>query len=88
VGTPCTALTRVTSHGKVSVRMSDVDTFMWAIKHVPTGNLVGNKWQRMLWKTKPTNALNSILWKYNKHTGKDADLVSIRVHITEVQEDE
>jgi len=42
---------------------------MWAIKETDTGKMVSNKWGRTLWRTKPTNALNSILWKHTKNGG-------------------
>jgi hypothetical protein len=67
--------------------MTPVDEVMWAIKHLPTGGMVGDKWGRTLWVRKPTNALNSIAWRYNRNTGKDIVLVSVRVHVKEIQED-
>jgi len=51
---------------------------MWAIKETDTGKMVSNKWGRTLWRTKPTNALNSILWKHTKNGGLTCVQVSVK----------
>jgi len=39
---------------------------MWAIKEIDTSKMASNKWGRTLWRTKPTNAMNSILFTHKK----------------------
>jgi hypothetical protein len=65
----------------------NVDITLWAIKNLKSGNLVGNKYSRNLWKVKPTNAINHLQNRYGKRDNR-LDLVPVRVRIQEVQEDE
>jgi|TARA_R110000751_G_scaffold223894_1_gene325989 hypothetical protein len=55
---------------------------MWAIKEIDTGKMASNKWGRTLWRTKPTNAMNSILFKHIKNGG----LVCVQVSVKETGE--
>ena len=67
--------------------MAKVDTIKWAIKNVDTGSMVANKWSRTLWDQKPTNAMNSVAWKYSRHTKKEANLECVRVKVIELGDD-
>ena len=63
-----------------------IDKTFWAIKNANTGGLVGNKENRTLWKQKPTNAIDTIKWKYKTYYNKDLNLVPVKVRVVEVDE--
>ena len=63
-----------------------IEVERWAIKNVSTGNIIGDKWARILWKIKPTNAMNAIIWKLRQHHIKD-ELKCVRVLVTEIEND-
>jgi len=63
-----------------------LDETMWAILNEDTGKLVGNKFSRTLWRNKPTNAINVLLFKAG-YSGINLNLKAIQVRITEIEYD-